>query len=135
MRDALFGAVNDLVSAGIPLNAPLRGYQYRLVGSERIALPGGNVFQRLNTAPFAGADGWVATSGSSYVYWVELTPQGPVGKQIQVQGQSSNPNSPYYTAQTRTYGEGKYLDIRYSEADIAADPNLTVKTVSASPGK
>lgn len=135
VRDALFGAVNDLADAGIAFTAPLRNYQYRLVGTERIALPGGNVFQRLNTAPFAGANGWAATSGSSYVYWVELTPQGPKGKQIQVQGQSSNPNSPYFSSQTRMYGQGDYLDIRFTEAEIAADPNLKVTTVTGSAPK
>lgn len=129
VRDALYGAVDDLVKNGIPLNASLRGYQYRLVGSERIPLPGGNIFQRLNGNPFAGADGWAATNGSSFVYWVELTPDGPVGKQIQVQGQSSNDKSPYFTSQTRMYSEGKYLDIRYTEAQISADPNLTTKTI------
>lgn len=131
VRDALYGAVNDLTTSGIPLNATLRKYQYRLVGSERIPLPGGNIFQRLNTTAFAGADGWQGIAGSSFIYWVELTPKGPVGKQIQVQGQSSNAKSPYFTSQTRMYSEGKFLDIRFTEAEIAADPNLTSKTVRA----
>jgi acyl-homoserine-lactone acylase len=80
---------------------------------------------------FPGANGWADTGvgGSSFVYWVELTPSGPVGEQIQVQGQSSNPASPYYRVQKRLYSQGRYLDIRFTEAQIAADPSLTTKSV------
>ena len=131
VKDALYGAINEMMQYGIPMNATMRGYQYRLVGTERIPLPGGGgVFQALNTARFAGADGWVGTSGSSFVYWVEMTPQGPVGKQIQVQGQSSNAPSPHFASQTRMYSNGEYLDILFTEQQIAADPNLTIKTLS-----
>lgn len=136
VANALYGAVNDLVGNGIPLNATMRGYQYRLVGDERIPLPGGGgVFQALNTAGFQGANGWPATGGSSFVYWVELTPRGPVGKQIQVQGQSSNATSPLHTWQTRMYSDGNYLDILFTEQQIAADPNLTVKVLRSAPGR
>lgn len=129
VRDALYGAVNDLVDNGIRLDASLRPYQYRLVGDERIPLPGGNIFQRLNTTAFDGANGWRALSGSSFVYWVEMTPAGPVGKQIQVQGQSDNPLSPWHAEQTRRYSEGRYLDILFSEEAILADPGLTSMTL------
>jgi len=116
--------------------AAMRGYQYGLFGTERIPLPGGVPnFQALYTDAFQGANGWADTGvgGSSFVYWVELTPNGPVGKQIQVQGQSSNSASPYYAVQTRLYSQGKYLDIRFTEPQIAADPNLTVKVVRGNP--
>ena len=63
---------------------------------------------------------------------MELTPNGPVGKQIQVQGQSSNSASPYYGVQTRLYSEGS-LNIRFTEAQIAADPNLTVTVLRGNP--
>ncbi|MEF7617556.1 penicillin acylase family protein [Aquincola sp. MAHUQ-54] len=131
VRDALYGAMNDLAGSGIPLDASLRGYQYRQVGSERIPLPGGNIFQRLNTAPFAGADGWRATSGSSFIYWVEMRASGPVGKQIQVQGQSDDPTSPLHTDQTRRYSAGNYLDIRFTEQEVLADPGLTTQVLKA----
>lgn len=128
VADALRGAVTDLVVNGIPLDATLRGYQYREVGTERIPLPGGGgVFQALSTAPFAGAQGWRGTGGSSFVYWVELLPGGPVGKQIQVQGQSDNPRSRYHAEQTRLYSQRQYLDILFTDAQIYADPNLTIQ--------
>ncbi len=135
VANALFGAVNDLVINSIPLNATMRGYQYRLVGDERIALPGGGgVFQALNTAGFQGANGWRGTGGSSFVYWVELTPKGPVGKQIQVQGQSSDSTSALHVSQTRLYSDRQYLDILYTEQQIKADPNLTTKVLRSNPG-
>ena len=74
VRDALFGAVNDLVTNGIPLDATFRDYQYRLVGDERIPLRGGGgIYKALGTTAFEGADGWQAINGSGFVYWVELT--------------------------------------------------------------
>jgi acyl-homoserine-lactone acylase len=136
VRDALYGALGDLVDNGIPINASMRGYQYGLFGTEKIPLPGGVPnFQALYVDAFQGANGWANTGvgGSSFVYWVELKPDGPVGKQIQVQGQSSSAGSPYYAVQTRLYSEGKYLDIRFTEAQIAADPNMTVKAVRGNP--
>lgn len=133
VRDALYGAVNDLVGSGIALDASLRGYQYRQVGAERIALPGGNIFQRLNTAPFAGADGWRGVSGTSFVYWVELAATGPVGKQILLQGQSDDPTSPRHTEQTRMYSQDKYLDILYTEQQILADKNLSTTVLRDPP--
>ncbi|MGO3742660.1 penicillin acylase family protein [Kerstersia sp.] len=131
VRLALYAAVNDLTRHGIALDASLRGYQHRTVKGERIAVPGGAAFLRMNTGPFQGQDGWEAISGSSFIYWVEMTPQGPRGKQIQVQGQSDDANSPLNTEQTRLFRDGKYLDIRFTEAEIQADPKLTVKTLKA----
>jgi acyl-homoserine-lactone acylase len=131
VRDALYGAVGDLVGSGIPLTATLRGYQYRLVGDERIPIPGGNSFQRINTMPFAGADGWRTTHGTSFVYWVEMRASGPVGKQIQVQGQNDDPRSPMHVDQTRRYSEGKYLDILFTEKEVLADPNLKTSVLKA----
>ena len=105
------------------------------IGDERIALPGGGgVFQALNTAGFQGANGWRGTGGSSFVYWVELTPKGPVGKQIQVQGQSSDSTSALHVSQTRLYSDRQYLDILYTEQQIKADPNLTTKVLRSNPG-
>ncbi|CAM3719208.1 penicillin acylase family protein [Kerstersia gyiorum] len=131
VRQALYAAVNDLVSNGIALDASLRNYQHRTVNGERIPVPGGIAFLRMNTDPFKGKDGWEAISGSSFIYWVEMTPRGPRGKQIQVQGQSDNANSPLHAEQTRLFSEGKYLDIRFTEEEITADPKLTVKTLRA----
>lgn len=132
VRDALYGAVKDLGDNGIALDASLRNYQYRLVNGERIPLPGGTVFQALYSIKgFAGANGWAADFGSSFVYWVEMTPGGPVGKQIQVQSQTANPTSSYDAVQTRMYSAGKYLDIRFTEQQIVADPNLKTKRLQA----
>lgn len=81
--------------------------------------------------PFQGKNGWEAVSGSSFIYWVEMTPQGPRGKQIQVQGQSDDANSPLHADQTRRFSAGNYLDILFTEEEIQADPKLTVKTLNA----
>lgn len=131
VRDALYASVNDLTSNGIELDAALRNYQHRTVKGERIPVPGGAAFLRMNTDPFQGKNGWEAVSGSSFIYWVEMTPQGPRGKQIQVQGQSDDANSPLHADQTRRFSAGNYLDILFTEEEIQADPKLTVKTLNA----
>jgi acyl-homoserine-lactone acylase len=133
-RDALYGAVTDLVSSGIPLDATLRNYQYRLANDERIPIPGGpGIYQNLEVTEFQGADGWQAVAGSSFVMWVELTPDGPVGKQILIQSQSSNPTSPHFADQTRLFTHKQYKDILFTRAQIASDPNLTVKVLRSPP--
>lgn len=68
---ALAEAVRDLSNAGIPLNAPLRGYQFERRGSEEIPIHGGpggvGVFNAINVAgtPAAAAIPTSATARAS----------------------------------------------------------------------
>jgi hypothetical protein len=39
-----------------------------------------------------------------------------------------------HTQQSRRYSDRQYLDIRFTEPQIAADPNLTVKVLHETPG-
>lgn len=55
---------------------------------------------------------------------VELGADGPSGRQILTYSQSTNPNSPYYAGQTRLFSGKGWDTIKYTEAQIAADPNL-----------
>jgi acyl-homoserine-lactone acylase len=45
--------------------------------------------------------------------------------------QSTNPNSPYYADQTRLYSGKGWDTIKYTDAQLAADPNLRTYTVRA----
>ena len=53
-----------------------------------------------------------------------VCPRGPSGRQILTYSQSTNPNSPWYADQTRLYSGKGWDTIKYTEAQIAADPNL-----------
>jgi acyl-homoserine-lactone acylase len=62
--------------------------------------------------------------GASFVMAVELGSNGPTGRQILTYSQSTNPNSPYYADQTLLYSQKGWDTIKYTDAQIAADPNL-----------
>jgi acyl-homoserine-lactone acylase len=129
-------AVTDLRDAGIPLDAPLRGYQYERRGSERIPIHGGpgsvGVFNAINV-------GWSPPSGypnvphgSSFVMAAQFTDGDcPVdARTILTYSQSTNPNSPYFADQTRMFSNKEWVNEAYCEDEIAADPNLQVQTIS-----
>jgi hypothetical protein len=132
-------AVTDLRNAGIPLDAPLRGYQYEARGSERIPIHGGpgtlGVFNAISVgwSPPAGYPN--VPHGSSFVYTAQFTGgkngECPVKtRSILTYSQSTNPNSPYFGDQTRMFSNKQWVDEAYCENEIAADPNLQVTEIS-----
>jgi len=130
---ALADAVQKL--AGIPLDAPLGTIQSEPRGAERIPIHGSRHDEgafNVITAAFAPGVGYPKIlHGSSFVMAVELGPNGPSGRQILTYSQSSNPNSPYYADQTRLYSGKGWDTIKYTDAQLAADPNLRTYTVRA----
>ncbi|MFG1887488.1 acylase [Micromonospora sp. NPDC049051] len=123
---ALADAVRKL--AGIPLDARLGDIQSEPRGDRRIPIHGGRaeagVFNMI-IGPLAPGVGYPkVVHGSSFVMAVELGPNGPSGRQILTYSQSSNPNSPWYGDQTRLYSGKGWDTIKYTEAQIKADPNL-----------
>jgi acyl-homoserine-lactone acylase len=130
-------AVRDLRNAGIPLDAPLRDWQYERRGSEQIPIHGGpgsvGVFNAINVQ-------WNATSGysnvphgSSFVMAAQFTddPDCTVdARTILTYSQSTNPNSPYFADQTRMFSNKEWVDEAYCEDEIAADPNLDIQEIS-----
>jgi acyl-homoserine-lactone acylase len=55
---------------------------------------------------------------------------GPSGRQILTYSQSANPNSPYYGDQTRLFSGKGWDTVKYTQAQLAADPNLRTYHVS-----
>ncbi|NOK21346.1 acylase [Corallococcus carmarthensis] len=64
--------------------------------------------------------------GSSFVMAVSFTDAGPVAKSVLTYSQSTNPASPWYADQTAMFSQKQWVDRRYTEAEIAGDPALTV---------
>ena len=137
-------AVTDLRNAGIPLDAPLRDWQYERRGSEKIPIHGGpggvGVFNAINvgwTGSGANAGYSNVPHGSSFVMVAQFTgDEGcPVdARTILTYSQSTNPNSPYFGDQTRMFSNKEWVDEAYCEEEIANDPNLEVQTISESTG-
>lgn len=114
VRQALDGAVSDLEGAGIPLDAPLRDFQYELRGEERIPIHGGpgtvGVFNAINVVfdPKAGYTN--VPHGSSYVQAVEL-PRGKCARvrTILAYSQSASSESRWFADQTRRFSKKKWV--------------------------
>ncbi|MGC5020299.1 acylase [Micromonospora sp. DT47] len=128
---ALADAVRRL--DGVPLDARLGDVQTEPRGERRIPIHGGRseagVFNMIIN-PLTPGDGYRRTvHGSSFVMAVALGPGGPSGRQILTYSQSSNPNSPWYADQTLLYSGKGWDSIKYTEAQIQADPNLRTHRV------
>ena len=132
VRTALADAVQRL--AGIPLDAELGRIHTENRGDRRIPIHGGRgeagVFNVITNPLVPGVGYPKVVHGASYVMAVELGPHGPSGRQILTYSQSTNPNSPWYADQTRLYSRKGWDTIKYTEAQIAADPNLRTYRVS-----
>ena len=67
--------------------------------------------------------------GSSFIMAVELTKNGPKARTLLTYSESANPASPHFTDQTLLFSRGLWVTDRFSEADIAASPDLHVSFV------
>ncbi len=88
----------------------------------------GTLLPRHTYPPISGSQlsaegaGYHITYGSSWMYLVGFTNDGPVAKGLMTFSQSTDPTSPYYQDQTELYSAQPQLrDIRFTEADIEAN--------------
>ncbi|MEU4352180.1 penicillin acylase family protein [Streptomyces sp. NPDC023838] len=136
VRRALADAVRELAADQVPLDAPIGSVQ-RWAG---IPLPGCSgaegCFNVVNASPTSGTGGATRpsspegyASGSSFIMATELTSRGPRTRTILTYGQSANPESPHYTDQTVLFSHKRWVAERFTEAEIASDPQLRVTTL------
>jgi acyl-homoserine-lactone acylase len=134
VRQALADAVTDLQRAGIPLDAPLRGWQYEKRGEEKIPIGGGpgglGVFNAINVTWNLSGGYPDVPHGSSHIQAVEVTGGCPKAKTILTYSQSTSPESPWFADQTRLHSRKGWVDWRFCDAEIAADPKLQVLDVN-----
>lgn len=83
--------------------------------------------------PQPGSDltdrGYVVNVGTSFLMVVGYTAHGPVARAVLTFGQSADSASAHFFDQTHLFGRGQLRECRFSEAAIAADPQLTVTFV------
>lgn len=127
VRKALDEAIGELELAKIPLDATLRNYQYAVKGNDHIPISGGEAPGQYNLV----YNDWVSgkgyppiVGGPTFIMWMQFTPKGPVGESVLAFSQSPNSASPLYADQTRMWSEMRTKKMRFSEADILADPDL-----------
>jgi acyl-homoserine-lactone acylase len=126
---ALAEAVRELRERGIPLDSGMRGVQVATRGKHRISIHGcGNCFQNINSAngeaSFNAPYGEVV-QGSSMVLTTELTSKGPRSEGILTYSQATDPTSPWYANMTKLFSRKKWVKMRFSSADEAADRGAT----------
>src|SRR3954447_18890298 len=140
VQQSLADAVSDLRGAGIPLDAPLRGYQYVQRGDERIPIHGGPGDPNGDfNAIYAD---WVGSGpepgypnvphGSSFVMVTSFNGGCPDNRSILTYSQSENPDSPYFADQTRMFSRKEWVDPPFCPSEVNDDPALTTEVVRGS---
>ena len=141
VQQALADAVTDLQGAGIPLDAPLRGYQYEKRGNEKIPIHGGpgdpnGDFNAINVS-WSGdpaEPGYPnVPHGSSFVMVTSFGNGCPDDRSILTYSESENPNSPYFADQTRMFSNKQWVDPPFCPDEVNGNPNLSTETISDGP--
>lgn len=133
---ALADTVTELRTAGIALDAKLGANQFVVRDGQRIPVPGGTeslgVWNKVEPVWNPAAGGYTeVTTGSSYIQAVGWDgSRCPVARTLLTYSQSSNPNSPHYSDQTRLFSGEKWVTSRFCEKDILSSPGLRVVRVS-----
>jgi acyl-homoserine-lactone acylase len=146
--DALAGAVLALETAGVPIDAPLGDVQWAQRGAERIPVHGGvdregvlNIVtpvavlaptgvEPLDPGPPAVAGrgatsglaigGYPGRYGASFLFSVEMRPDGPVGIGLLAYGQSGDPRSPHHVDGMHAFAAKATRPLLFTEQAIAA---------------
>ncbi|MSP92942.1 MAG: acylase [Myxococcales bacterium] len=150
----LGAAMVRLQEAGLDLASPLGKVQFTLKGDKRLEVPGGthgegafNVIgwgprndtrlpdmlagKFVNPATALTKDGYPVNYGSSFVMALHFTDTGPVAKAVLTYSNAANPKSKHFSDQTEALVQtGKWRDALFTEAAIAADPELKTEKVS-----
>ncbi|MDH6218907.1 acyl-homoserine lactone acylase PvdQ [Streptomyces pseudovenezuelae] len=133
---ALADAVTELRAAGIPLGSTLGEHQFVVRNGKRISVPGATealgVWNKVEPVWDPTHGGYTeVTTGSSHIQAVGWNSSGcPVTRTLLTYSQSSNPNSPHYSDQTKLFSQEKWVTARFCEKDIRSSPALRVVKVT-----
>ncbi|MEU1255180.1 penicillin acylase family protein [Streptomyces chartreusis] len=132
---ALADSVAELHAAGIALDSRLGEHQVVVRNGQRIPVPGGTegmgVWNKVEPVWDQAGGGYTeVTTGSSHIQAVGWDgSRCPVARTLLTYSQSSNPNSPHFSDQTRLFSGEKWVTARFCEKDILASPELRVVSV------
>jgi acyl-homoserine-lactone acylase len=131
VRLALASARTTLQSAGIALDARWGDVQYAERNGERIPIPGGQ--------GWAGMFGMIVANlqkdkgytpirhGNSFIQVISWDEAGNLdARGMLTYSQSQEPESEHYDDLTRLYSDGKWIRFPFTEAEIQADPELSI---------
>ena len=129
VRGALLNAQTRLRDAGINLDAPLGDIQYALRNDKKIPIPGGEgwagMFSMIVTRLQPEKGYTPIIHGNSYIQVISWDEQGTLRPAAMLTySQSPEPESAHYSDLTEIYAAGGWIDLPFTEQEIAADPNL-----------
>jgi acyl-homoserine-lactone acylase len=132
---ALIETAAQFQSLGLALDTTLAATQQRPSADGPIPLPGGPNFEGilniLTLGPLTRSGyGTESPLGSSYIQVVTWDDVGPVADALLTYGQSSDPDSPHYTDQTKAYVKGEWVRLPFTRKAIAADPTLKTQRIA-----
>jgi acyl-homoserine-lactone acylase len=132
---ALGRAARVLRKHHIPLDAPLGALQSEPRGTERIPIHGGHEIEgvfNMIIAPLQGRAGYPkVVHGSSFVLVTGFSADGPRSRAVLTYSQSTDPSSPFFADQTWMYSNKQWVNLRFSERAILADPQLREYSVGS----
>jgi acyl-homoserine-lactone acylase len=129
---ALADTVAELRAAGIALDSRLGEHQFVVRNGQRIPVPGGTegmgVWNKIEPVWDQERGGYTeVTTGSSHIQAVGWDGgRRPVARTLLTYSQSSNPNSPHFSDQTRLFSGEKWVTWRFCQTDILASPALKI---------
>jgi acyl-homoserine-lactone acylase len=103
-------AINVFQTAGVAMDATLGSLQFMTINGQQIPLSAGEEFEgvpnKLETSGFVNGS-YHPFLGSSYVQLVDFSKGAPSVRGILTYSQSTDPASPYFGNQLKTYSEKK----------------------------
>ena len=93
------------VFAGVPLDAPVEG------------------------SASLRPDGYPITYGTSFIYALEFTADGPVAYDLLTYGHTGDPTDPAFSAETQRFSAKDWRQVLFTDAAIGADPGLVTYDV------
>ncbi len=135
---ALAEAQRKLTDAGLALDARLGDIQFAKRNDERIPVPGGEGWAGMWSmiiAQLKEGEGYSHIHhGNSYMQIISWDEDGNLDpRAIVTYSQSPEPDSPHYSDMTHLYAKGEWLKLPFSDAEIAADPNLETLSLRSAP--
>ncbi len=125
VRTSLAAAVDRLIEAGIPMDAPWGEVQFDEKNGVRYPIHGGSSSMMFSviTSPLVDGEGYSAIRhGNSYMQAVTWDSSDcPVAFASLSYSQSTDPASDHYADLTEAYSNGEWIDMPYCEADRDAE--------------
>jgi acyl-homoserine-lactone acylase len=152
LLEAMARAVQTIDKAGFAIDTTLGASQFTERSETRIPIHGGNSDDGVTNvvtwssrstssepAPERGeavavgsslrGEGYRINYGTSFVMTVDFTGADVQAWALLVYGQTGDRTSPLFDSQTVEFSEKQWRKVAFTEADIAADPELTTETV------